>query len=209
MTLNAYEEALRRNGPHDARFRIEHIETVAAADIPRFAKLSVLVSMQPSFCCTDNGANIDPQEKAISDRWQTLQRTDAQLAFGSDWPCTWPPDPFVSIQEMATRQVWRASAINGLPGAVFDGAGQGGAVGTSLVYAPEERISVEQAVRGYTLGSAYARFSEDKLGSLETGKEADLAILSQDIFSVPAESISKTKVELTMVAGKVVFEDSH
>ncbi len=209
MILDAYELLENTNGPRDRRLRIEHADTIWPDDIPRFAKLSVLASMQPTFCCGDNGANIDPQEKSISDRWQSLQRSGAQLAFGSDWPCTWPPDPFVSIQETATRQVWRAAAINGLPGAVLDGTGQGGAVGTSLSYAPEERISVEQAVRAYTLGSAYARFSEDKLGSLETGKEADLAVLSQDIFSVPAETISKTKVKLTMVAGKVVFQDSH
>lgn len=209
MVLDAYEQLEKTNGQRDRRLRVEHADTVWPDDIPRFAKLSVLVSMQPTFCCGDNGANIDPQEKSVSDRWQSLQRSAAQLAFGSDWPCTWPPDPFVSIQETLTRQVWRAAAINGLPGAVLDGAGQGGAVGTSLVYAPEERISVEQAVRAYTLGSAYARFSEDKLGSLEIGKEADLAVLSQDIFSVPTETISKTKVELTMVAGRVVFQDSH
>ncbi len=209
MILDAYEQLEKTNGPRNRRLRIEHADTVWPGDIPRFAKLSVLASMQPTFCCGDNGANVDPQEKSISDRWQSLERSGAQLAFGSDWPCTWPPDPFVSIQETSTRQVWRAAAINGLPGAVLDGAGQGGAAGTSLAYAAEERISVEQAVRAYTLGSAYARFSEDELGSLESGKEADLAVLSQDIFSVPVDTISKTKVELTMVAGKVVFQANH
>jgi predicted amidohydrolase YtcJ len=209
MVLDAYEQLEKTNGSRDRRLRVEHADTVWPDDLPRFAKLSVLISMQPTFCCGDNGANIDPQEKSISDRWQSLQRSGAQLAFGSDWPCTWPPDPFVSIQETMTRQVWRAAAINGLPGAVLDGAGQGGAVGTALAYASEERISVELAVRAYTWGSAYARFSEEKLGSLEIGKEADLAVLSQDIFSVPVETISKTKVELTMVAGKVVFQDSE
>ena len=76
---------------------------------------------------------------------------------------------------------------------------------TNGVYTPEERITVEQAVNAYTQGSAYARFSEDKLGTLEVGKEADLAVLSQDIFSVKPEDISKTKVVTTMVAGKIVF----
>jgi predicted amidohydrolase YtcJ len=89
---------------------------------------------------------------------------------------------------------------------VFDGAGQGGSVATNDVYTPEERISVEQAVTAYTLGSAYARFSEDKLGTLEVGKEADLVVLSQDIFSVKPEEIGKTKVLTTMAAGRVVFE---
>ncbi len=209
MVLDAYEELEKTNGPRDRRLRLEHADVVATEDLSRFAKLAVIVSMQPTFCCGDNGANFDPQDKTPTDRWQSLERSGARLAFGSDWPCTWPPDPFVSIQEALTRQVWRSAVTNGLTGAVLDGAGQGGAVATSLAYVPEERISVEQAVRAYTLGSAYARFSEDKLGSLETGKEADLAVLSQDIFSAPAAAIGKTKVLLTMVAGKVVFNDGN
>lgn len=209
MVLDAYEELEKINGPRDRRLRMEHADVVATEDLPRFAKLAVVVSMQPTFCCGDNGANFDPQDKTPTDRWQSLERSGARLAFGSDWPCTWPPDPFVSIQEAVTRQVWRSAVTNGLAGAVLDGAGQGGAVAVSLAYVPEERISVEQAVRGYTLGSAYARFSEDKLGSLEIGKEADLAVLSQDIFSAPAGSIGKTKVLLTMVDGKVVFREGN
>jgi hypothetical protein len=91
----------------------------------------------------------------------------------------------------------------------LDGANQGGAFPALLSYVPEERISVEQAVKGYTLGSAYARFSDDQLGSLEAGKEADLAILSQDIFSTAADRIGKTKVVITMVGGKIVFEETN
>jgi len=206
MVLDAYESLEKANGPRDRRLRMEHADIVWGDDLARFSKLGVVVSMQPTFCCGDNGANFDPQDKTPTDRWNSLARSGATLAFGSDWPCTWPPDPFVSIQEMATRQVWRSMATTSLLGAVLDGANQGGAVGTMLSYVPDERISVEQSVRGYTLGSAYARFSEDKLGSLEVGKEADLAVLSQDIFSAPVDQISKTKVLLTMVGGKVVFE---
>lgn len=209
MVLDAYEELEKTNGPRDRRLRMEHADVVAAEDLPRFAKLGVVVSMQPTFCCGDNGANFDPQDKTPTDRWQSLEKSGARLAFGSDWPCTWPPDPFVSIQEAVTRRVWRSATINGLAGAVLDGAGQGGALAVPLAYVPEESISVEQAVQGYTLGSAYARFSEDKLGSLEAGKEADLAVLSQDVFSAPPESISKTKVVLTMVGGKVVFNEGN
>jgi predicted amidohydrolase YtcJ len=205
MVLDAYEELEKTNGPRDRRLRMEHADMVAAEDLPRFAQLSVVVSMQPTFCCGDNGANFDPQDKTPTDRWQSLEKSGARLAFGSDWPCTWPPDPFVSMQETVTRQVWRSAVVNGLMGAVLDGAGQGGAVGTALSYVPEERIPLEEAVRAYTLGSAYARFSEDKLGSLEAGKAADLAVVSQDIFAAPASAIGKTKVVLTMVGGKVVF----
>jgi predicted amidohydrolase YtcJ len=177
--------------------------------LPRFAKLDVVASMQPSFCCSEIGSNFDAQDKTPTDRWQSLEKSGAKLAFGSDWPCTWPPDPFVSIQQAVERQVWHSAATAGIPGGLFDGAGQAGAVGTLNYYVPDERISVEQAVAGYTRGSAYARFSEDRLGTLEAGKEADLAVLSQDIFTVAHDSIGKTKVELTMVGGKVVFKEGN
>ena len=207
MVLDAYEEVEKTNGPRDRRLRMEHADIVAAQDLPRFAKLSVLVSMQPSFCCGDIGSNFDPQDKTPTDRWQSLQQSGAALAFGSDWPCTWPPDPFVGIQEAVTRQVWRSAATSAIPGGLFDGTGQAGSVPTLESYVPDERITVEQAVTAYTRGSAYARFSDDRIGTLEPGKEADLAVLSQDIFAVPHDEIGKTRVLMTMVGGKVVFSE--
>jgi predicted amidohydrolase YtcJ len=208
MVLDTYEEVEKANGPRDRRLRMEHADILAAQDLPRFAKLSVIASMQPSFCCSDMGANFDPQDKTPTDRWQSLQQSGATLAFGSDWPCTWPPDPFVSIQEAVGRQVWRSAATSALLGGVFDGAGQAGSVATLESYVPEERITVEQAVRAYTLGSAYARFSDDRIGTLEPGKEADLAVLSQDIFAAPHDEIGHIKVLTTMVGGKVVFTET-
>jgi len=205
MVLDTYQEVAKANGPRDRRFRVEHAEIFPAEDLPRFAKLSVLVSTQPSFCCSDVGSNFDPQDKTPTDRWGSLEKSAALLAFGSDWPCTWPPDPFVGMQQVVRRTVWHSPATNSATGAIFDGGGQGGAVPTSSLYIPEESVTVEQAVNAYTLGSAYARFSEDRLGSLEAGKEADLAVLSQDIFSLAPENLAKTRVVLTMVAGKVVF----
>lgn len=205
LVVDAYEEAERVNGPHDRRFRIEHGDFLPATDIPRVAQLSIITSMQPSFCCDDNGSNYDPKDRTTTDRWQSLEKSRARLAFGSDWPCTWPPDPFVAIQEAVTRQIWKPASGSEFPGGVFDGAGQAGYMVTSDVYTPEERLTVEQAVNAYTQGSAYARFADDKLGTLEVGKEADLAVLSQDIFSIKPEEISKTKVLTTMVAGKVVY----
>jgi len=208
LVLDTYEEVVKTNGQRDRRFRMEHGDILAAEDLPRFAKLSVLVSMQPSFCCSDIGANFDPQDKTPTDRWQSLEKAGAMLAFGSDWPCTWPPSPFVSIQEAVTRQVWRSAATSAIVGGVFDGASQAGSVPTLESYVPDERITVEQAVNAYTRGSAYARFSEDRLGTLEPRKEADLAVLSQDIFSVAHDEIGKTKVLMTMVGGKVVFAEA-
>jgi predicted amidohydrolase YtcJ len=205
MVLDTYEEVEKANGPRDRRLRMEHAEIFPTEDLPRFAKLSVVVSTQPSFCCSDIGSNFDPQDKTPTDRWRSLEQSGATLAFGSDWPCTWPPDPFVGMQQVIRRTVWHSAAASAMVGGVFDGGGQGGAVPTLSSYVPEESITVEQAVNAYTLGSAYARFSENQLGTLVPGKEADLAVLSQDIFSAPAGGIAKIHVVMTMVGGKVVF----
>lgn len=206
LVVDTYEEVEKINGPRDRRLRLEHADFVPAGDIPRMAKHSMIASMQPTFCCDENGSNYDPRDRTTTDRWQSMEKSGVRLAFGSDWPCTWPPNPLVAIQEAVTRTIWRpAKGGNDFPGGVFDGAGQGGTVPTKDSYVPEERLTVEQAVNAYTQGSSYARFSEVRIGTLEAGKEADLAVLSQDIFSVKPEEIGKARVVITMVAGKVVF----
>jgi hypothetical protein len=207
LVLDTYEAAEKANGSRDRRFRMEHAEIFPLEDLPRFAKLGIVVSTQPSFCCSDIGSNFDPQDKTPTDRWRSLEQSGAMLAFGSDWPCTWPPDPFAGMQQVVLRTVWHSAAASAMVGGVFDGAGQGGTVPTLSAYVPEESITVEQAVNAYTIGSAYARFSEDKLGTLEVGKEADLAVLSQDIFSVAPQELAKTHVVMTMVGGKIVFTE--
>jgi len=207
LALDTYEEAAKTNGARDRRFRVEHADIVTAEDLPRFAKLPVIASMQPIFCCSDIGGNFDPQDKTATDRWQSLLQSGATVAFGSDWPCTWPPDPFVGMQQAVTRTVWRNATSSSLVGGVFDGAAQGGAAPTLLSYVPEERMTVVQAVDAYTRGSAYANFTDDRLGTLESGKLADLVVLSQDIFSAPHEQIGKTLVMLTMVGGTIVFNE--
>jgi predicted amidohydrolase YtcJ len=205
MVLDTYEEVAKINGPRDRRFRMEHAEIFPPEDLPRFAKLGAVVSTQPSFCCSDIGSNFDPQDKTPTDRWRSVEQSGATLAFSSDWPCTWPPDPFVGVQQVVRRTVWHAAPTSSMVGGIFDGGGQGGAVPSLSAYVPEESITVEQAVNAYTFGSAYARFSEDRLGTLENGKEADLAVLSQDIFSAATGDLAKTRVVMTMVGGKVVF----
>jgi predicted amidohydrolase YtcJ len=206
MVLDTYERLEQAHATRDRRLRIEHADLVDAVDLPRFARLSVIADMQPSFCCGDDGGNFDPADEVPSDRWHTLQQSGAVLAFSSDWPCTWPPDPFVSIQQAATRQVWKSADTANIAGEPLDGAGQAGAVVTGAIYVPEERIGVVDAVRAYTQGSAFAAFSDSQVGTLEVGKLADLAVLSQDIFSVPLESIGKTRVVTTMVGGKIVYD---
>jgi predicted amidohydrolase YtcJ len=205
MILDTYERLEKAHGQRDRRLRIEHADLVDAVDLPRFARLSVIADMQPSFCCGEDGGNIDPTDDVPSDRWHSLQQSGAVLAFSSDWPCTWPPSPFVSIQQTATRQVWKSADTATIAGEPLDGAAQGGAVATGAIYVPEERITVVDAVRAYTQGSAFAAFSDKQVGTLEVGKLADLAVLSQDIFTAPLESIGKTRVVTTMVGGKIVY----
>ena len=205
MILDTYERLEQAHGPRDRRLRVEHADLVDAVDLPRFARLSVIADMQPSFCCGDDGGNFDPADEVPSDRWRSLQASGAVLAFSSDWPCTWPPDPFVSIQQTVTRQVWKSADTANIAGGPLDGAGQGGARVTGAIYVPDERIGVADAVRAYTQGSAFAAFSDKEVGTLEVGKLADLAVLSQDIFTVPLETIGKTRVVTTMVGGTIVY----
>jgi predicted amidohydrolase YtcJ len=205
MVLDAYEHMVQAHGWRERRLRIEHADLIDAADLPRFAALGVIADMQPGFCCGEDGANFDPAESIPSDRWHSLMEQGATVAFSSDWPCTWPPNPFVAIQQTATRQVWRSPDTANVAGQPLDGAAQGGAAPTDALYVPEERINVEQALQAYTEGSAYAAFADDRVGTLEPGKLADLAVLSQDIFTARPADISKTRVTLTMVGGKTVY----
>jgi hypothetical protein len=206
MILDTYQHLERAHGPRDRRLRIEHADLIDAGDLPRFAELGVIADMQPAFCCAEEGASFDAANAIPSDRWRSLERGGAMLAFSSDWPCTWSPNPFVSIQQAVTRQVWRSPDTVNIPGEPLDGAAQGGAVATGAIYVPGETITVEDAVRAYTHGSAYAAFSEDRVGTLEVGKLADLAVLSQDIFLADPLTIGKTRVTMTMVGGKIVFQ---
>jgi predicted amidohydrolase YtcJ len=187
MTLDAYEAVEKQNGPRDRSFRIEHGINIAAADVARFPKLGVSVSMQPAFCCLADGPG------GGTNSYKSFEDNGTTLAFGSDWPCSWPPDPLESIQQSVTRAL-RVLFTKPNPGADVK------------FVTPEQRINVEQAVTAYTRGAAYERFSDDKIGTLEEGKAADLVELSQDIFAVRPENIGAARVLLTMVGGKTVYQ---
>jgi predicted amidohydrolase YtcJ len=205
MVLDAYEEAERSNGPRDRRLRIEHSSSVRDADFPRYAALSVINVTSPGFCCGESGTNADPKEPTPSDQWQTFLKDGVVLGFSSDWPCSWPPDPFVSIQAAITREIWHSDDTADIIDLPMDGAALAGARPTGKVYTPEQRVTVQQAVDAYTQGSAYAAVEETQIGTLEAGKLADLAVLSQNIFSVPPKTVGKTAVVLTMVGGQIVY----
>jgi predicted amidohydrolase YtcJ len=207
MVLDAYEEAERANGPRDRRLRIEHSSSVRDADFPRYAALSVIDVTSPGFCCGESGTNADPKEPTPSDQWQTFLKDGVVLGFSSDWPCSWPPNPFVGIQAAITREIWHSDDTADIIDLPMDGAALAGARPTGKIYTPEQRVTVRQAVDAYTRGSAYAAFGESQYGSLEVGKFADLAVLSQDVFTAPPRTVGKTTVVLTMVGGKIVHGD--
>ncbi len=188
MVLNAYQKAERTNGSRDRRFRMEHADFLNESDAPRFHRLSVIASMQPSFCCASGDFG-----KIVYDGWNELIKDHTLVAFSSDWPCTWPPDPIEGIREATSREVQRAVSANGPIGQVSYGD-------KSL------RITPEQAVLAYTRDAAYANFAEKQTGTIEAGKFADLVVLSRDIFSDKSDDLVTSKVAMTMVGGKVVFQ---
>jgi predicted amidohydrolase YtcJ len=189
--LDAYQHAEDANHTSDRRPRIEHIETITAADIPRFGKLGVIASMQPLHSYPDADTldvwarNAGPDRASRAWAWKSIANAGGHLAFGSDWPVV-TLSPWEGIQTAVTRQT-----AEGKPEAGF---------------VPEQRLTVEETVRGYTLGAAHAGRREKTEGSIEPGKLADLIIVSQNIFEIDAHRIGETKVLTTIVGGRVVYQ---
>jgi predicted amidohydrolase YtcJ len=190
MVLGMYEEAERQNGPRDRRFRIEHAQHLRMDDIPRFCKLHVIASMQP-YHSIDDGRwaekRIGPERAKGTYAFRALLDSGAVLAFGSDWDVA-PMVPLMGIYAAATRRT-------------LDGKHPEG-------WIPEQKITVAEAIRAYTMGSAYASFDEKLKGSIEPGKLADMVVVSDDILSIPAVQIEKTRVETTVFDGKVIYRRS-
>jgi predicted amidohydrolase YtcJ len=189
--LDAYDLAQKSNHSEDNRPRIEHIEIISPEDVPRFAKLGVVASMQPLHANPDDDTlkiwarNAGPERAKHAWVWNTIRKTGGDIAFGSDWPVV-TINPWYGLQTAVTRQTRDGQPPDG--------------------FLPAQRLAVEEAVRAYTLGAAYAAFREKSEGSLEPGKLADLIMISQDIFRVNPDQIYKTEVFLTMVGGKVVYQ---
>ena len=189
--LTLYEQVAQANGARDRRFRIEHAQHIRAADIARFARGGVIASMQP-YHAIDDGRwaekRIGRERARTTYAFRSLLDAGAHLAFGTDWYVA-PLDPMQSIYGAVTRRT-------------LDGKNPEG-------WIPEQKISVEEAVRAYTVGSAYAEFAEHTKGTLAPGKLADLVILSQDIFRINPAEIERTKVRLTIMDGRVVYEEKR
>ena len=186
--LDVFERVAREHGARDRRFRIEHAQHVAPADLPRFARLGVVASMQP-YHAIDDGRWADRVIGAERSRttyaFRSLLDARATVAFGSDWFVA-PPTPLEGIYAAVTRRT-------------LDDRHPGG-------WVPEQRITVEEALRAYTSAAAYAAFEEEEKGTLERGKLADFVLLDRDLTRIPPETIRDARVVMTLVGGRVVHE---
>ena len=187
ILLNYFEEVAKENGSRDRRFRIEHAQHLLPGDISRFAKLGVIASMQP-YHAIDDGRwaekRIGPVRIKTTYAFRSLLDSGATLVFGSDWFVA-PLSPILGIHAAVTRQT-------------IDGNNPSG-------WVPEQKVTVEEAVRAYTSSCAYAEFAEKNKGTLEASKLADVVVLSQDIFRIDPDEIQKTSVVYTIVGGRVVY----
>ncbi len=189
--LDRYETAFKENPDKakDSRFRIEHAQHLHPNDIPRFAALGVIPSMEAIHLSSDRPWAIDRLgEKRIKEgayMWQSLLKSGAKIVNGTDVPVE-PIDPIACFYASVTRKTLAGDPPSG--------------------YEPEEKMTREQALRSYTLDAAYGAFQESIKGSIEPGKLADFTVFSQDLMSVPEEEILKTSIEMTIVDGKVVYQ---
>jgi hypothetical protein len=190
LVLDAMEKALGAVPTSDHRLRIEHAQVLTADDLPRFARLGIIASMQPSHATTDMrwaGDRVGADRLRYAYAWASLLDSGARIAGGSDAPVE-PVAPLQGIYAAVTRQD-------------FQGWPDGG-------WQPAERVSREQALRMFTLDAAYSVFEESLKGSIETGKLADMVVLSKDIMTIPAPEILTTEVERTILGGRVVYSAS-
>jgi hypothetical protein len=185
--LDVFERVEKGNGAKDRRFRIEHAQHLRASDIPRFARLGVIASMQ-SYHAIDDGRWAEPrigrERSRMTCAFRSLLDAKAVLAFGSDWDVA-PLSPLGGIFAAVTRRT-------------TDGKNPAG-------WFPEQRITVEEALRAYTSSAAYAAFEEGEKGTLTAGKLADFVILPRDPFSVRPEELDMIEPDGTFVGGKPVY----
>jgi predicted amidohydrolase YtcJ len=187
--LDAVAKARRRFGAKDLRHRIEHAQVIIPGDVPRFKELGVIASMQPTHCTTDMRfceSRIGRERAKNAYAWRSLLASGARMAFGSDWPVE-PLDPMRGLYSAVTRKN------------IEDDFPEGG-------WFPEQKLTMAEAVRLFTAGSAYASFEEDLKGILEPGKLADMVVLSKDLFTIPAREILETRCVTTILGGRVVFQ---
>ncbi|HLT46156.1 MAG TPA: amidohydrolase family protein, partial [Rubricoccaceae bacterium] len=188
VVLDAYEAAVAATGGGPGRHRVEHVQVVALDDLVRFAGLGVIASVQPTHATSDMPwaeDRVGPARVRGAYAWRRLLDAGARLALGSDFPVE-RVDPLLGFYAAVTRQ----DAEGRPPGGWY----------------PDQRLTREEALRGFTLDAAYAAFMEDEVGSLEPGKWADFAVLSADVMTIPAPEILDTEVVATYLGGEKVYE---
>jgi predicted amidohydrolase YtcJ len=188
--LDIFEAVAKANGPRDRRDRVEHAQVLASDDLPRFAKLNVIASMQPSHETTDMRwaeQRLGPDRSKGAYAWASLLKSGAHLAFGTDYDVE-SINPMRGLHACVTRE---------LP--------EGGPVGG---WQPQEKISLQDCIRAYTSGSAYAQFEEGKKGELKVGEYADFIILSDDLTKIPPSQYTKVTVLQTVVGGRTVYSEN-
>jgi hypothetical protein len=185
--LNAYEKAEKMNGKRNSRHRIEHAQTIQPSDIPRFAMLGIIASMQPTHCISDKKfceKRIGPERAKGAYAWKSLADAGTIIAFGTDYQVE-PLNPMEGLYAAVTRK---------------DRLGEEGEG-----WHPEQKIKMDEAIKFYTLGSAYSQFMEDRKGMIKKGFLADIVIVDKDLLIIPENEIMKTKVDYTITGGRVVY----
>lgn len=188
LTLNAIAKARERNGSRDSRHRIEHAQVLIDDDIPRFAEMGVIASMQPTHCITDKRfaeKRIGLERCRGAYAWRRLLDSGAKIAFGTDYAVE-PLDPLEGLYAAVTRK---------------DRAGEPGEG-----WFPDQKLTMEEAIELYTLGSAYAEFMEDRKGMIKKGYLGDVVIFDKDLMAIPQEEIMSARVDITIVGGRIVFQ---
>ena len=188
LQLDIFRDAAKANGARDRRFRIEHAQHIAPDDIPRFTTLGVIASMQP-YHAIDDGRwaerVIGPERIRTTYAFRALLDAGARVSFGSDWYVA-PPTPLEGIYAAVTRRTLDDRNPNG--------------------WVPEQRITVDEALRAYTSTASYASFEEAEKGTLARGKLADFVWLDRDLTRIPPETIRDARVRMTVVGGRVVHQ---
>jgi predicted amidohydrolase YtcJ len=187
LLLQIFDSVARAHGTRDRRFRVEHAQHLRREDIGQFGDLGVVASMQP-YHAIDDGRwaekRIGPERIKTTYAFRSLLDDDAVLAFGSDWTVA-PIEPLLGIHAAVTRRT-------------LDGKNPRG-------WVPEEKITVEEALRAYTAGNAYGVFAEDRRGRIAPGYLADLVLLDRDLTRIPPEELDQAAVKATIVGGRVVY----
>jgi predicted amidohydrolase YtcJ len=188
--LDIYKETAEENAPRDRRFRIEHAQHLRPDEIPRFGSQKVIASMQPYHAADDGrwcDKRIGTERSKGTYAFRSLLDSGAVLAFGSDWTVA-PLNPFEGLKAAVTRQT-------------LDGKHPHG-------WHPEQQISLDEAVRAFTVGSAYAEFAEQVKGTITAGKLADLVMVDRDIYAGDPSDIDRAQVVMTIMDGKQVYSAS-